>query len=253
MRAIALILTLCISTGVLADELVLVPIWYDGPGDAGSRWTTHLSVYNGTRYYLQGNDRGALPCQWLLNPCPRGFWANTMIVYQASLPIPGGFLMSIPGDYANDLHFTLRIFERAAWQEDLGTDLPVVRERDFRRGPVQIMNVPAADPNAFRYMLRGYAIGNALAPRARLNGWITMADGSPDLVLTREIALTPAMRGLGHYHFEDGNFVRELVTIAAGMGSLRVEIEPLTPNLRWWGMVSSTNNRSSDVTVVTPN
>jgi hypothetical protein len=43
------------------------------------------------------------------------------------------------------------------------------------------------------------------------------------------------------------------VGIAGGMGQLRVELEPLTPNLRWWGMVSATNNRSSDVTVVTPN
>jgi hypothetical protein len=251
MRAIALILTLCISSLALADELVLVPIWYDGPGDLGSHWTTHLSVYNGTRNYIQPLERGALPCQWLLTPCPRGFWGNTMIVYQATHAIPGGFLMSVPGE--GEVHYTLRIFERNAWREDLGTDVPVVRERDFRRGPIQIMNVPAADPTVFRYMLRVYAVGSALPPRARINGWITMADGSPDLVLTRDVVLTPAMRGLGHYYFEDNGFVRELVTIGGGIGQLRIEIEPLVPNVRWWGMVSSTNNRTSDVTVVTPN
>lgn len=253
MRAMVLILTLGISSAALADELVLVPIWYDGPGDVGSHWTTHLSVYNGSPYYVQPLERGALPCQWLLTPCPRGFWGNTMIVYHATHAIPGGFLMSLPGDGGGELHYTLRIFERSAWREDLGTDVPVVRERDFRRGPIQIMNIPAADPNVFRYTLRVYAIGAALPPRVRLNGWISMADGSPDLVLTREAVLMPAMRGLGHYFLEDNSFVRDLVVIAGGIGQLRVELEPLVPNARWWGMVSSTNNRSSDVTVVTPN
>ena len=253
MRAVVLTLTIFAAAFALADELVLVPIWYDGPGDSGSRWTTHLSVYNGTRNYVEANERGALPCQWLLTPCPRGFWGNTMIVYQAAHAIPGGFLMSVPGDSTGELHYTLRIFERGSWQEDLGTDLPVVRERDFRRGLVQIMNIPAADPSTFRYMLRVYGVGNAAAPRVRINGWIAMADGSPDLVLTKEVTLARALRGVGHWYFEDPAFVRELVAIAGGVGQLRVEIEPVTANLRWWGMVSSTNNRSNDVTVVTPN
>src|SRR5688572_7227846 len=122
MRAVVLILTIFAAAFALADELVLVPIWYDGPGDSGSRWTTHLSVYNGTRNYVEANERGALPCQWLLTPCPRGFWGNTMIVYQAAHAIPGGFLMSVPGDSTSELHYTLRIFERGSWQEDLGTD-----------------------------------------------------------------------------------------------------------------------------------
>lgn len=253
MRAVALILTLLAAAVSSADELVLVPIWYDGPGDAGSRWTTHLSVFNGNKRYVEAHERGALPCQWLLTPCPRGFWADRMIVYHAAHPFPGGFLMSLPGDSGHDLHFTLRIFERAAWREDLGTDLPVVRERDFRRGPVQIMNIPASDPAAFRYMLRIYGIGNAVAPRVRVNGWITMADGTPDLVLTKDVTLTRAALGLGHWYFEEPSLVRDLVTIGSGVGQLRIELEPLTPNLRWWGMVSATNNRSSDVTVVTAN
>jgi hypothetical protein len=252
MRAIALLLTLSIAALAAADELVLVPIWYDGPGDAGSHWTAQLSVYNGTRYYLQANEGGALPCQWLMTPCPRGFWANTMIVYQAYEPVPGGFAMTVPADYANDLHFTLRVFERSAWQEDLGTDVPVVRQRDLRRGAVQIMNIPISTPNAFRYTLRVYGFGNALAPRVRLNGWVTMGDGSPDLVLTRDVPLTAVRKGLGHYYLEDNAFVRELVEIAGGMGKLRVELEPLAPNLQWWGMISATNNRTSDVTIVTP-
>lgn len=253
MRAVILVLTLSIAAAVAADELILVPIWYDGPGEAGSHWTTHLSVYNATRHYLQPGDRAALPCQWLMTPCPRGFWPNTMIVYQAYDPAGGGFAMTVPGDFASDLHFTLRIFERGAWREDLGTDIPVVRERDLRRGPVEVMNVPAADPNLFRYTLRVYGLGNAIAPRVRLNGYITMADGQPDLVLTRNAVLLPVFRGLGHFYLEDAAFVRDLVAIAAGMGQLRVEIEPLVPNMRWWGMVSSTNNRTGDVTVVTPN
>ena len=39
-----------------------------------------------------------------------------------------------------------------------------------------------------------------------------MADGSPDLVLTREAVLVPALRGLGHFYFEDSTFVRDLLS-----------------------------------------
>jgi hypothetical protein len=251
--AALLLLTLCLCAGAVADELILVPVWYDGPGDNGSHWTTHLSVYNDTRYYLQADERGVLPCQWLMTPCPRGFWGNSMIVYQATEPVSGGFTMTVPDQFASDLHFTLRTFERGAWREDLGTDLPVVREGDFRRGPVQIMNIPSSDPAAFRYTLRVYAHGHAIGPRVRINGYLTMADGQPDLVLTATVPLMPVYRGVGHFYFEDATFVRDLVNIAGSMGKLRVELEPLSPNMRWWGMVSSTNNRSGDVTIVTPN
>ena len=38
-------------------------------------------------------------------------------------------------------------------------DHAVVRERDLFTGPVQLMNVPRADVDLFRYTLRAYAVG----------------------------------------------------------------------------------------------
>ncbi len=245
----------CITTMLVAplgaDELVLVPLWYNGRGSEGSNWTTQLSAFSTARGYMQPNDRGMLPCQWLANPCPRGFFEDKMIVYQAIQSAAGGFVMSVPD--ASRVHFSLRVFEATAWRDDLGVAIPVVRERDMFTVPVQISNIPRADVELFRYTLRVYGIGSAPRGAAvRLNGWLTMADGTSDLVMTRDVRMLPIPNGLGHWYFEDAGFVRDLVFAVGEMGSIRVEIEPFTQNMKWWAMVSSTNKKTQDVTIVTP-
>ncbi len=251
MRSVILTLLVATLAVPVSAELVLVPLWYRGPGAEGSNWTTHFSAFN-TGSYIEPNDRGILPCQWMANPCPRGFWQDKMIIYPAPLSLPGGFVMSI-GD-ASRLQFSLRVFEEAARMEDLGVDIPVVRERDLRyNAPVQLMDIPASDTEHFRYTLRVYGIGDAAVAYARINGYLTMADGTPDLVLTRNVQLVRIGHGLGHHYLEDGTFVRDLVFAVGGMGQMRVEIEPLSQNMRWWAFVSSTNRRTQDVTIVTPN
>ncbi|HEX7829926.1 MAG TPA: hypothetical protein VF787_09725 [Thermoanaerobaculia bacterium] len=254
LRGSSLALTLLFAALVVprlaASEIVLVPLWYAGGGAAGSYWTTHLSVYN-TGDYVEPNDRFVLPCNWTIDPCPRGFWKHKMLVYEAQDSYPGGFVMRV--DNPDNLSYSLRIFEQNARFDDLGVDIPVVRERDLKTGPIQLMDIPGSDPDVFRYLLRVYAVGNAPKAVVRLNGYLTMGDGSPDLIITRDLLLTPGNQGLGHYYAEDGNFIRDLIIATAGMGQLRVEVEPMTPNLRWWGLMSATNNETNDVTIVTPN
>ncbi|HEX2832404.1 MAG TPA: hypothetical protein VHW00_05275 [Thermoanaerobaculia bacterium] len=244
------LLLAALATPLFAAELVLVPLWYQGPGSQGSYWTTHLSVYN-TGGYVEPYDRGVLPCQWLLDPCPRGFWKQKMLVYEAPQSMSGGFVMAV--ENADNLAYTLRVFEQNAQLEDLGVDIPVVRERDLRTGAVQLMDIPASDPELFRYLLRIYGVGQASSAVVRVNGYLSMGDGSSDLVVTREVRLTQIGHGLGHYYAEETELVRQLIQYTGGMGQLRIEIEPMSPNLRWWGMLSATNNRTQDVTIVTPN
>jgi hypothetical protein len=247
---LSILVALALAAPLFAAELVLVPIWYQGYGAQGSQWLTHLSVYNdGT--YIEPLDGGVLPCQWLIDPCPRGFWKDMMLVYQAPESRTGGFVMAVPD--GSPLVYSLRVFEARAHLEDLGVDIPVVRERDLRAGPIQLMDVPASDPDVFRYTLRVYALGAAPFAAVRINGYMTMFDGSSDLVLTRDLVLAPVRHGLGHHYAEETEVVRQLILATGGMGRLRVEIEPLTPHLRWWGMLSATNNRTQDVTIVTPN
>ncbi|HYK04190.1 MAG TPA: hypothetical protein VE974_20735 [Thermoanaerobaculia bacterium] len=249
-RVLALFLAATLALPLVADELVLVPIWYNGRGAEGSNWTTHFSAFNSGSGYTEPNDRGILPCQWLANPCPRGFFQDKMIVYPAVQSMPGGFVMAVPN--ANQLHFSLRVFEESAWRDDLGVDIPVVRERDLKSGNVQLMDVPRSDIELFRYTLRVYGIGAATTAAVRLNGYVTMADGTPDLVMTKEVQLELIPHGLGHYYAEDTTFIRDLVFAVGQMGQIRVEIEPRTQNMRWWALASSTNKRTQDVTIVTP-
>lgn len=248
--SIFLAILLLAAAAASADELVLVPLWYNGRGAEGSNWTTHLSAMNGGRAYVEPNDRGVLPCMWLANPCPRGFFADKMIVYRATQSAPGGFVMAVRD--ATQLHFSLRVFEESAWRDDLGVDVPIVRESDLFNGPVQLMDIPRSDTELFRYTLRVYALGTAPAAFARLNGYLTMADGTPDLVMTRNVPLVRIPFGLGHYYLEDATFVRDMVFAVGQMGMIRIEIEPLTPNLRWWAFASATNKKTQDVTIVTP-
>jgi len=249
-RLLAAAIAAILTAPLVADELVLVPLWYNGRGGEGSLWTTHLSAYSTARGYMQPDDRGVLPCQWMASPCPRGFFQDKMIVYQAIQSAAGGFVMSVPD--ASRVHFSLRVFEARAWREDLGVAVPVVRERDLASGPVQLMDIPRADTEFFRYTLRIYGIGGGRAAAVRLNGYVTMADGTPDLVMTTVIPLLRIGHGIGHWYFEDATFVRDLVYAVGEMGSVRVEIEPITQGLRWWGIVSTTNKQTQDVTVVTP-
>lgn len=249
-RVLALFLAATLALPLVADELVLVPIWYNGRGAEGSNWTTHFSAFNSGSGYTEPNDRGILPCQWLANPCPRGFFQDKMIVYPAVQSMPGGFVMTVPN--AHQLHFSLRVFEESAWRDDLGVDIPVVRERDLKSASVQLMDIPRSDIEHFRYTLRVYGIGGAGSAAARLNGYVTMADGTPDLVMTKDVQLELIPHGLGHYYLEDTTFIRDLVFAVGQMGQIRVEIEPRTQNLRWWALASSTNKRTQDVTIVTP-
>lgn len=249
-RLAAAVIALLLAAPLVADDLVLVPLWYNGAGGEGSLWTTHLSAFSTARGYMQPNDRGILPCQWMSSPCPRGFFEDKMIVYRAIQSAPGGFVMSVPD--ASRVHFSLRVFEARAWREDLGVAVPVVRERDLSAGPVQLMDIPRGDTDHFRYTLRMYGIGGGRAAIARLNGYLTMGDATPDLIMTREVPLIRIGHGLGHWYLEDSTFVRDLVYAVGDMGSIRVEIEPVTQGLKWWAIVSTTNKRTQDVTIVTP-
>lgn len=246
---VALLLSVLCALPLFGGELVLVPVWYEGNGAQASRWTTNLSVYNSGGYFVP-EDGNVLPCLWLISPCPRGFFKDMMMVYGAQQSLAGGFVMRVPSN--DNVSYALRIFEAGAQLEDLGVDVPVVRERDLKSGPVQLMNVPASDPNIFRYMLRIYGLGAATTPRVRINGYVSMGDGSPDLVITRDLVLTHVDNGLGHYYGEDTDLVRQLIIATGGMGQLRVEVEPMSMNLRWWAMLSATNNRTQDVTIITP-
>jgi hypothetical protein len=249
-RLLALVTVATLALPLCADELVLVPIWYNGRGAEGSNWTTHFSAFNSGRAYTEPNDRGILPCQWLADPCPRGFFNDKMIVYPAVQSLAGGFVMAVAD--GSNLHFSLRVFEESAWRDDLGVDIPVVRESDLFHGPVQIMDVPRSDTDLFRYTLRVYALGDARNAVVRLNGYLTMADGTPDLVMTRDVQLIRVPRGLGHYYLEDATFVSDMVFAVGQMGMIRIEVEPMTPNLRWWAFASATNKKTQDVTIVTP-
>jgi len=149
---------------------------------------------------------------------------------------PGTFLY-VPKGRENDFTGTLRVQDLSRQAETWGTEIPIVRDRDFTDGTTNLLDVPLKE--GFRETLRVYSTTQGLV-RARVfsTGETPglLADTIVPLRAPRDIH-DPAYGELGLY-------------IAGDVG--RVEIEPLTPGLRYWAFVSVTNNATQHITTITP-
>ena len=78
------------------------------------------------------------------------------------------------------------------------------------------------------------------------------------MLFTEDLALTtyPYAEGIpGVLSFTPSSIARggiEAEPALAGVTSMRIEVVPLTPNLRFWAFVSITNNETQEVTIVSP-
>jgi hypothetical protein len=149
---------------------------------------------------------------------------------------PGTFLF-VPKGRADDFTGTLRVQDLSRQAETWGTEIPIVRDRDFTTGTTNLLDVPLHE--GFRETLRVYAATDGLV-RARV---YETAD-SPGLLSEQIIPL----RAPKDIH--DPGYGELGLYIAGNVG--RIEIEPLTPGLRYWAFVSVTNNETQNITTITP-
>lgn len=236
-----------------AFETILVPIMFEGEGAFGSRWTTELTVHNageapvdpwmafvrcgpGTRCWPQLPPGATLHLQ----PSTMLSWIH-------------GYLFPVPREQADDLRFTLHVRDASRESESLGTEIPVVRERELPRSPIVLLDVPL-DPR-FRRMLRVYDLaaidGTRVVMRWRLDDGTQYA-GDMQLVLRtvgRCIAAPcwlPEPAGIAVSLFDlplPPNITQD---------HLHVEIEPLMPHSRIWAFITVTSNETQQVTTITP-
>jgi len=126
-------------------EPVLFPLSYEGPGAFGSQWTTesYISEPNSTKRIMNDNQ-------------------------------PWGRVLYLVRGTTDHTFFASRIRDLSRQAQSAGVEIPVVRERDFRLGPIDLLNVP--NDARFRAMIRiwtmedqgmlGVAIGDAVKPIA---------------------------------------------------------------------------------------
>lgn len=257
---LGLLCALALSTApadvpVQAYTRVLVPIYLRTPvpGANGSLWTTRFSIRN------NGSTGAAI--LWCTGVCPAIYVPDGELqpgetqhtvpsqVFVGPGVSPGPVLYLVPLD-ASQISFNLRVADTSRSAVNAGTQIPVVREKDFRTKTTQLLNIPidaryrntlrlySLDPGAADYTLRLYDENSAT-----LLGQTTVHVVAP---VIPNLQLEP-----GYVQLND---VMTLATAATVLlpATVRVEIEPLTPNSVFWAFVSITNNETQQLTVVTP-
>lgn len=236
-----------------AFERILVPLLFEGDGALGSRWTSELTVRN-------SGESGIDPWNSIVR-CGPGERCHPQIPPGATLRLtpstvgswPHGYLFAVPREQADDLDFSLHIRDLSRQAESLGTEIPVIRERELPHSPIVLLDVPLAP--RFRSMLRVYDVnavdGAPIRIRYLLDDGSQVGGESRHLLTTLIRCVTtpcwfPEPAGLALPLF------RAAVPPGVTQDHLHVEIEPLDPRSRLWAMVTVTNNETQQVTTITP-
>ena len=196
-------------------EPVLFPVSFDGAGAFGSRWTTEntLEFHSGSRF------RDFKPCSFCVHPerlaNPSKPWGQVMYALRGT--IDETILRSV-------------LYEQS--RGGVGTSIPVVRENDFR-GPIMRFRMKLPSGGPWRAMVRVWTVTE---PRGGYHV-ISYPNGSIPLPMTRipnaemwfgSLDVTPFLADTSYFGVQPRNFA--------------------TP-LRWWAMLSITNNQTQQVTI----
>ncbi|HYS52513.1 MAG TPA: hypothetical protein VER58_01960 [Thermoanaerobaculia bacterium] len=127
-----LLLLLIAASAEAADQKILIPVLYNGPGQ-GTRWQSGLAIIN---KMSQSFRSPGVPFA-ILCPIPEGCFADAIPAGQfgwlALNTAPGGLLLMAPAEEADKLVLRLEIGAVPRNPiNGIGTAIPIVRERDFR-------------------------------------------------------------------------------------------------------------------------
>lgn len=239
---------------------VLVPLTVaDLPGANGSLWTTELWAVNASD---QPMELPSLPCiagaSTLCADAPSVPANRTVKVAPRENAAFPGVLILVPSELSASANFTLHIRDLSRQSESWGTEIPVVRERDFFAAStrVSVANIPfGAD---YRQTLRIYALDDhGTGTLFRVS--VYAIDPAEDRLLQQiEIKLDPPSvpppNRIGTPLAQVT--ITDLFTVDTGAADrVRVTIEPIySSSSPWayWAFVSITNNKNQQVTTAVP-
>lgn len=197
---------------------ILVPLTpAEVPGINGARWKTDTTLLtNGVTIEPQlGNARG------------------------------GQFIYVLEEDEAR-VQLNARVWDVARQLETAGSEIPIVREREFKTTTAAIVGIPVAPQ--YRQMLRIYDFDGRAGARVAIhfigvNGRTESI--SRTLGVVSDAKATPAQLPVhpGYVEVDLGS-----VFPLTGIEAYSLRIEPLDPNLKLWSFVSVTNNETHHVT-----
>jgi IPT/TIG domain len=160
-------------------------------------------------------------------------------VIQPSGGTPGHILF-VAKERASAVAATLRVYDESRVSTTLGTEIPVVHDRDFHSDTIALLGVPL--DSRFRNTLRIYS-----ATPAATDVKVTIGDA------TSVVHLAP---GVDLFQPSSATFTTFPPPLSggsdAGVVTRRVTIEPLVAGTRIWAFISVTNNETQQITVISP-
>jgi hypothetical protein len=230
---------------------VLVPLTIDGSvsGGYGSEWITELTMYNGSDeevIYFPPSCAPFIPARFCIEPQSLAPKRSVELNHlRRQLPGPGVILNILSGP-ADALAFNLRVADVSRSQENLGTEIPVVRARDALTGVTNLLAVPTREE--FRALLRIYDFDGRPESLFLIR---VFDDVAGSVVAETEIA-THGYSTFPHPDVIASPGHAEMRIPATPGRKARIEISPMTPGTRYWAFASVTSNVTQMVTLVTP-
>ena len=239
MKIAAILLSLAAAVPLAAEdfEKVMLPV---APSvvfcDYHSKYDTRLVAYN-------DGDRALRQF---------GLAARTGTVIEgkpAAVPAPS--FLYVPKSEVEQLKMSLIVesCERSRTEERSYTELPIVRESEFRAGKIQIVGVRMDE--GFRKTLRIYGLEGSEWAAVRVRVFpLNFAWAAYE----HHYALIPAPKlANGRDSAPSFNMECDLSDyVPDSEYPVRVEIEPITPGARIWAFVSVTNNVTQHFYTVVP-
>lgn len=244
-----------------AYEKVLFPVFFFGPGAHGSQWATSISVYNAGESTVT-----TLNPLFFGNPiCPAGCGCGAEAEVGpgetgdvcGQFGDPAGLIFYAPTNAALDLHYHAVAFDTSRATENAGTEMPVVREREFRRDEIVLPSLPLDEK--FRLGLRVYNPDQHDGAQVKMQ--VLAADSNTvygertftldypiQTLLPDPFPNRPAYVNIGNLH----TIVREILGSAATVSRFHIKLTPVTPGIRFWAFATITNNETQLITTVSP-
>ena len=245
---LALILVPSIATAQTATyEQILVPFDTMTLPTGGALWRAELWVRNDGASPV---NLWAADCSSFGNPvvCPLRIDVppERTVLVDVREPVNAdhpGVLLYVPRQRAGELTFNLRVRDLNQGTQAIGTDIPVVRESEMRRGKTTFINVPL-QPNG----------------RVDLRLYVPQSGATFDVKVYAE----PAGHLLAERTYSHVGVVEETqpplvpVTINAGsvfrgwiVDRVRVTVERTGTDAPYWPLLTITNRHNNQITVVT--
>ena len=230
-----------------ADAKYLVPIVLTSPAEGAfnSRWTSVLSVHNPTDRSIYADLYRQCAIPTCLVEIPAG---ATVEGVPGLSPLPGrigpGDFLLLGPDSADKVRLSLRVQDLSRQELTYGTEIPVVPETEAFTRALQLLGVPTND--RFRQMLRVYDFDSRGGARVE----VSLHTASGTLLASRELTL--AVNSSSQPAYAEIGWLASEFPMINGYERVRVQVRPLTPNLRFWAFISVTHNETQHLTVISP-